>query len=55
MKKAMNCNDFPIVCIKGNDYRIRFWYMSKDYAINIMNNFSLDAKAGSLKKFFYYI
>ena len=27
MQKAMNFND---VAIKGNDYRIHFWYMSKD-------------------------
>ena len=24
MQKAMNCNDFAIVSIKGNDYRIHF-------------------------------
>ena len=34
----MNFNDVAIVSIKGNDYRIHFWYMSKDDAINIMNN-----------------
>ena len=32
----MNFNDVAIVSIKGNDYRIHFWYMSKDDAINIM-------------------
>ena len=31
--------DVAIVSVKGNDYRIRFWYMSKDEAINIMKNF----------------
>ena len=29
MQKAMNFNDVRIVLIKGNDYRIHFWYMSK--------------------------
>ena len=36
MQEAMNFNDVAIVSIKGNDYRIRFWYMSKDEAINII-------------------
>ena len=44
MQKAMNFNDVAIVSIKGNDYRIHFWYMSKYDAINIMNNFSLREK-----------
>ena len=37
------CHDLmqkAIVSIKGNDYRIHFWYMSKNDAINIMNNSS---------------
>ena len=29
MQKAINFNDVVIVSIKGNDYRIHFWYMSK--------------------------
>ena len=40
----MDCNDVAIVSIKGNDYRIHFWYMSKDDAISIMNNSSLNEK-----------
>ena len=48
MQKAMNFNNAAIVFIKGNDYRIHVWYMSKDDAINIMNNSSLNEKAGSL-------
>ena len=48
MQKAMNFSDVAIVSIKGNDYRIHFWYMSKDGAISIMNNSSLNEKAGSL-------
>ena len=30
MQKALNFNDVAIVSMKGSDYRIRFWYMSKD-------------------------
>ena len=48
MQKTMNCNDVAIVSIKGNDYRIHFWYMSKDDAISIMNNSDLSEKTESL-------
>ena len=44
MQKAMNFNDVAIVSIKGNDYRNHFWYMSKNDAISIMNNSSLNGK-----------
>ena len=40
----MNFNDVAIVFIKGSDYRIHFWYMSKDDAISIMNNSNLNDK-----------
>ena len=36
MEKVTNFNDVAIVSVKGNDYRIHFWYMSRDDAINIM-------------------
>ena len=48
MQKAMNFNDVSIASIKGNDYRIHFWYMNKDDAISIMNNSSLNDKTESL-------
>ena len=48
MQKAMNFNEVAIASIKGNDYRIHFWYMSKDDAITIMNNSSVNEKTGSL-------
>ena len=34
----MNFNDVAIVSVKGSDYRIHFWYMRNDNAINIMKN-----------------
>ena len=37
----MNFNYVAIVSIKGSDYRIYFWHMSKDNAINIMKNSNL--------------
>ena len=38
----MNFNDVAIALIKENDYRIHFWYMSKDEAMSIMHNSSLN-------------
>ena len=41
MQKSMSFNNVAIVYVKGNAYRIHFWYMSKDDAINIMNGSNL--------------
>ena len=38
MQKAINFINVAVVSIKGNDYRIHFWYISKDDAIKIMKN-----------------
>ena len=48
MQKAMNFNDVAIFSINGNNYRMHFWYMSKDDAISIMNNPNLNEKTGVL-------
>ena len=45
VQKAMNFNDTDIVSVKGIDYRIHFWYISKDDAINIMKNSNLNKKS----------
>ena len=37
MPKAMSFNNVAIVYVKGNAYRINFWYMSIDDPVNIMN------------------
>ena len=47
-KKAISFNDIAIVYIKGNAYRIHFWYMSKNDAINIMNGSNLVDERGAL-------
>ena len=39
MQKAISFNNVTIAYVKGNSYRINFWHMSKDDAINIMNGF----------------
>ena len=48
MQKAMSFNDVAIVYVKGNAYRIHFWYMSNDDAASIMNNSNLIDKKGVL-------
>ena len=48
MQKAMNFNDVANVSVKESDYRINFWYMSKNDATNIMKNSNLNEKSGSL-------
>ena len=48
MQKAVSFNDVAIVYVKGSAYRIHFWYMSKDDAVNIMNNSNLIDKMGVL-------
>ena len=51
MQEAMNFNDVAIVAIvsvKESDYRIYFWYMTKNDAINIMKNSNLNDKSGLL-------
>ena len=48
MQKAMSFNDVAIVYVKGSAYRIHFWYMSKDDAINIMNGSNLVDKRDTL-------
>ena len=48
MQKAMSFNNIAILYVKRSAYRIHFWYMSKDDAINIMNNSNLVDKWGVL-------
>ena len=55
MQKDMNFNAATIVSIKGSDYRIHFWYMSKNDAISIINNSYLDKKKMNYYKIFFTI
>ena len=48
LQKAVSFDNIAIVYVKNNAYRIHFWYMRKDDAINIMNNSSLIDKMGVL-------
>ena len=48
MQKAMSFDNVVIVYVKGNAYRIHFWCMNKDDAINIMNGSNFADKKGVL-------
>ena len=48
MQKGMSFSNITIVYAKGSAYRIHFWYMSKDDAINIMNGLNLVDKKSVL-------
>ena len=48
MQKAINFNDVAILSVKRTGYRIHFWHMSKDDAINIIKNSDLNEKCGLL-------
>ena len=48
MQKAMSFNNIAIVYVKESAYRIYFWYISKDDAINIMNGSNMIDKRGVL-------
>ena len=48
MQKAISFNNVAIAYVKRNAYRIHFWYISKDNAINIMNGSNLVGKRGVL-------
>ena len=52
MQKATSFNDVAIVSVKDSDYRINFWYMSKDDAINIMKIFDLNENKWNIINFF---
>ena len=54
MQETMSFIDVAIFYVKGNEYRIHFWYMSKDDAISIMTNSNLVDKKGALY-FLYFM
>ena len=44
MMKAVTFNDVAVVSVEGNSYRIQFSFMSKNDAINLLNNSVLSNK-----------
>ena len=52
MQKAVGFNNAAVFYVEGIAYRIHFWYMSKDDAIDIMNGSNLVHKMAVLYIFF---
>ena len=48
MQKATSFKNVAVVSINGNNYRIHFWYISKNDAINLMTNSNLNDINGVL-------
>ena len=48
MQKSMSFDNNAIAYVKGNAYRIHFWYISKDDTINIINGSNLADKRAVL-------
>ena len=48
-------DEVAIVSVKGSDFRIHFWYMSKDDAITMIKSSNLNEKSGLLRFFLLYI
>ena len=46
MQKAMSFNNDAVVYVKKSAYKIDFWYMSQNDAINIMNGSNLVDERG---------
>ena len=44
MMKAVTFNNVAVVSVEGNAYRIQFSFMSKNDAINLLNNSVLSNK-----------
>ena len=53
MQKAIRFNNVAIVYVQGSAYRIHFWYMNKDDALNIMSGCNLVDKRGVRKNLVY--
>ena len=53
VKIAIIFNDAAIVSVKESGYRIHFWYMTKNNAMNLMESSNLNKNIGSLKFFLY--
>ena len=46
--KKLSLNDVAVASVKGNGGRTHFWYMSKDEALNLLENADLTEKCGTL-------
>ena len=46
----MSFNDAAMASVKGNDYKVQFWYMSKLESINVLRNADLTKKKWNISK-----
>ena len=46
--KKLSLNYVAVASVKGNGGRTHFWYMSKDEALNLLENADLTEKGGTL-------
>ena len=54
MQKIVSFKDVATVSIKGNDYRIHLYYMSKDEATNLLEKSDLTKKVGHYKIWLFF-
>ena len=54
VQKAISFNDVGTVYVKGSAYRIHCWYMRRNDAISIVNNFNLIDKIDVFYIFFFF-
>ena len=47
-QKPMSFDDTAVVTVKGNDYRINFWFITKNEAMDRMKNDDLIERSGPL-------
>ena len=47
-ERTLSFNDVAIVSVKDNDYRIHFWYMGRNKAVNLLRNANLTEESGTL-------
>lgn len=48
-QKSMSFNDFTMVAIRRNDYRINFWFITKSEDVDRKRNSSLSEKMWTTK------
>ena len=53
MQEAPSCNDVIVVSVEGNDDRIHFWYITKDEAVNLLQNADLNINFTNIKALFW--
>ena len=50
MQRALTFKNIAIVFVKGSDYKIHFWCMSKNRATNLLRNTNLTEKKWNIIK-----